>query len=91
MARFEEDPNWDGIEERTAGGRPRDLTAQQEREIKKILLRDVGRFVVSATYVKRKMPQLREVPDKTIQRTFSRLGYAYLERRRKQAIGHWRA
>jgi len=87
LRRFEDDPEWDGTEERTAGGRPRELTSQQESKIKKILLRDVGRHVVSATHVKRILVELRRVPDRTIQRTFNRLGYAYLYRRGKQAIG----
>jgi len=87
FARFAEEPDWDGVEDRTAGGRPRDLTATQETQIKKILLRDVGKHVVSASYVKRKLPDIRNVADRTLQRTFYRLGYAYLYRRGKQAIG----
>ena len=62
LKKFEEDPQWDGCEERTEGGRPRDLTQQQEKKIHDILLKDVGRKVVSATSVKRSLPQLRDVP-----------------------------
>ena len=58
LARFEEDPDWDGCEDRTAGGRPRLLTPEQEARIKNILLKDVGRYVVSATYVKRILKDL---------------------------------
>ena len=61
LKKFEEDPEWDGCEKRTAGGRPRDLTQQQEEEILDILLRDVGKKVVSATSVKRSLPHLRRV------------------------------
>ena len=86
LARFEEDPDWDGCEDRTAGGRPRLLTPEQEARIKNILLKDVGRYVVSATYVKRILKDLRTVPERTIQRTFHRLGYAYLYRRGKSAV-----
>ena len=32
LKKFEEDPQWDGCEERTEGGRPRDLTQQQEKK-----------------------------------------------------------
>ena len=70
LERFKEDPEWDGLEERTAGGRPRHLTSEQEAKIQKILLRDVGKHVVSATYVKRLLKEIRHIPDKTIQRTF---------------------
>jgi len=87
LKKFREDTDWDGLDSHVAGGRPRDLTQQQEKNIRKILLRDVGKHVVSATYVKRCLPELRQVPDRTIQRTFRRLGYAYLYRRGKAAIG----
>ena len=59
----------------------------QEQQIQKILLEDVGKFVVSASYIKRKIISIRHIPDRTIQRTFARLGYAYLYRRAKAAIG----
>ena len=85
LAHFAEDPEWDG-ENSSAGGRPRLLTAAQEKEIKKILERDVGKFVVTARYVKRKLVDLRSVRDQTITKTFDRLGYAYRDRRRKPAI-----
>ena len=42
LTHFAEDPEWDG-ENNSAGGRPRLLTAAQEKEIKKILERDVGK------------------------------------------------
>ena len=87
LDRFEQEPEWDGCEHRTAGGRPRDVTVKQLESIRKILVREVGKTRVSATYVKRVLPELRRVPDRTIQRSFQRLGYAYLRRRGKQAIG----
>ena len=85
LAHFAEDSEWDG-ENSSAGGRPRLLTAEQEQEVKKILVRDVGKFVVTARYVKKKLTKLRSVRDHTIVRTFSRLGYSYRDRRRKPAI-----
>ena len=87
LDRFKDQPDWDGLEEREAGGRPRDLSPRQEAQILKILLHDVGKLVVSATHVKRSLPETRLIPDRTIQRTFTRLGYAYLHRRAKAAIG----
>ena len=39
---------WDGVEVRTAGGRPCGVTPQQAKKIPAILLRDVGKRVVSA-------------------------------------------
>ena len=87
LQRFDDDPDWDGVEDRTAGGRPRGLTAKQEKKSQKILLRDVGKHVVSATHVKRNFKEIRRVSDKTLQRTFHRLGYDYLYRRGKAAIG----
>ena len=47
LDRFKKDPEWDGCEKRTAGGRPRDVTEEQLAEIHKILLRDVGKHLVS--------------------------------------------
>ena len=87
LERFRADPEWDGLEERTAGGRPQDLTSKQTAKIKQILLNDVGKHVVSATHVKRNLTELRHIPDRTIQRTFQRLGYSYLHRRGKASIG----
>ena len=69
LSRFADDPEWDGCEDRTAGGRPRVLTAQQEARIKDILRKDVGRYVVSAARVNRFLKDLCGVPGRTIQRT----------------------
>ena len=49
LDRFEQEPDWGGCEERTAGGRPRDVTPKQLENIRKILVREVGRTVVSAS------------------------------------------
>ena len=87
LQRFSEDPDWDGVEHREAGGRPRLLTLKQEAKILQVLLRDVGRQVVSASHVKRNLPELRRVSDRLVQRTFHRMGYAYRYRRRKAAVG----
>ena len=86
LTRFAQDPEWDGCEERTAGGRPRVITPEQEAQIRGILLKDVGKYVVSASHVKRALKELRKLPDRTIQRTFHRLGYAYLYRRGKSSV-----
>jgi hypothetical protein len=85
VGRFTADPDWDG-EDSSAGGRPRLLTTQQEKSIMKILERDVGKFVVTARYVKKKLPELRSIRDQVIQQTFGRQGYAYRDRRGKAAI-----
>ncbi len=86
LQQFEADPQWSGVEDRTAGGRPQDGTTVQAAKIKKILLRDVGKFVVSATHVKRNLTELRRVPDRTIQRTFHSLGYSYFYRRARRQL-----
>ena len=87
VSRFEQNPDWDGEEHHEAGGRPRHLRPKQEQKIKKILLEDVGKHVVCASYVKRRLPELRKFSNKTITRTFDRLGYGYRYRRSKAAIG----
>ncbi len=61
LQRFDEDPDWDGVEDRTAGGRPGGLTAKQEKQIQKILLSSVGKHVVSATHVKRNFKEVRVI------------------------------
>ena len=48
LDRYRQEPEWDGVEVRTAGGRPCDVTPQQAKKILAILLRDVGKRVVSA-------------------------------------------
>ena len=85
LERFSKDPEWDG-ENSAAGGRKRLITPQQEKRILKILDRDVGKFVVTARYVKKKLPELRKLRDQVVQQTFRHLGYAYRDRRRKAAI-----
>ena len=85
LEHFSKDPDWDGGDS-VAGGRKRLLTPQQEKSILKILERDVGKFIVTARYVKKKLPELRKVRDQVVQQTFGRLGYAYRDRRRKAAI-----
>ena len=82
---FAADPDWDGGDS-SAGGRPRLLTPQQEKSILEILQRDVWKFVVTARYLKKKLPELRKFRGQVVQQTFGRLGYAYRDRRRKAAI-----
>ena len=41
---------------------------------------------VTARYVKKKLPILRQVRNHTVWRTFERLGYSYKARRRKAAV-----
>jgi len=83
--KFQQTPDWEGTDS-AAGGRPRALSLKQEQAVLKILIDDVGKFVVSARYVKKKLPELRSFHNRTITRTFTRLGYAYRDRRRKAAI-----
>ena len=83
--KFQQTPDWEGTDS-AAGGRPRALSLKQEQAVLKILIVDVGKFVVSARYVKKKLPELRSFHNRTITRTFTRLGYAYRDRRRKAAI-----
>ena len=53
LQRLKEAPEGNGREDRIAGGRPRDVAAKQLKSIRRSLLRDVGKHVGSATYVKR--------------------------------------
>ena len=53
LQRLKEAPEGNGREDRIAGGRPRDVAAKQLKSIRRSLLRDVGKHVESATYVKR--------------------------------------
>ena len=85
LAHFTADPDWDGADS-SAGGRARLLTPQQEKSRMKILERDVGKFIVTARSVKKKLPELRTIRDQVVQQTFARLGYAYRDRRGKAAI-----
>ena len=73
IAHYEEDPEWDG-EDSCAGGRPRTISLKHERSIRRLLERDVGKFVVTARYVKSKLPSRRKVRDQVVVKTFGRLG-----------------
>ena len=85
LAHFKEDPEWDGRDS-CSGGRPRVFTPKQEKLIQRLLERDVGKFIVTARYVKKKLPSLRKVRDEVFHEAFARAGYAYRDRRRKAAI-----
>ena len=86
ISHFEEDPEWDG-ENSSAGGRPPLITPEQKKQIQRILMKDVGKFVVTAGYIKKNLPALRHVRNQVVHQTCERLGYAYRDRRRKAAIG----
>ena len=85
LAHFRNDSAWGGSDS-SAGGNPPLTSPKQEKQILRILERDVGKFVVTARHVKKKLPALRGMRDQVLQRTFGRLGYAYRDRRRKAAI-----
>ena len=60
VAHARADPSWDG-KDSSAGGRPRQLSSEQEQQVLGLVRRDVGVAVVTVRYLKKRLPFLRRI------------------------------
>ncbi len=85
LAKKKADPKWRG-EDSSAGGRPRALTTAQSKELVDLVFAERGQAKVTVRYCRKRLPFLREVSRKTVERELHSAGLAWLRRRRKTSV-----
>jgi len=79
------DPEYDGTNS-SAGGRPRELTKQEQDKLKKLIVDEVGLARVTIQYCKKRLTFLRRLSKEGVRLALHRLGLAWRLRRSKSAI-----
>ena len=74
--------NWRG-KRKEGSGRPGLLTDDQKDDILDLVIEERGKAVVTARFIRQRMPALRKVSRQTIYRALHEAGLAYLRRRKK--------
>ena len=85
LAKARADPTWEGLDS-SAGGRPRELCADEVQGLKDLIHAEVGLARVTIPYCRKRLPFLRRVSAETVRRTLKRLGLAWRLRRSKAAV-----
>ena len=85
LAKARADPTWEGLDS-SAGGRPRELCADEVQGLKDLIHAEVGLARVTIPYCRKRLPYLRRVSAETVRRTLRRLGLAWRLRRNKAAV-----
>ena len=80
-----DDPDYDGSNS-SAGGRPRELTKQEEGQLKKLIVDEVGLARVTIQYCKKRLIFLRRLSKEGVRLALHHLGLAWRLRRSKSAI-----
>ena len=70
------DPDYDG-QDSSAGGRPRELTTQEEARLKKLINDEVGLARVTIPYCKKRLKFLRRLSKEGVRLALHRLGLAW--------------
>ena len=79
------DPENDG-ENSSAGGRPRELTKQEDAKLQKLIVDEVGLARVTIPYCKKRLKFLRRLSKEGVRLALHHLGLAWRFRRSKSAI-----
>ena len=79
------DPSWRGVRG-GVGGRPALLTPEQRKELVDLVFAERGKAVVTVKYCRQKLPFLREVSKKTVERALHEAGYRWMARRVKTSV-----
>ena len=79
-----EDSEYDG-ENSSAGGRPRELTKQEEDKLQKLIVDEVGLARVTIPYCKKRLKFLRRLSKEGVRLALHHLGLAWRLRRSKSA------
>ena len=74
------------LEETSAGGRPKKLTAADRKALLDLVFRERGRAKVTISYCRKMIPRLRRVHPSTISRNLHEAGLQWLTRRRKSWV-----
>ena len=75
-------PEWRG-EDSSAGGRPSDVSAKEQKELTRLVFTERGKAIVTVSFCRKKLPYLKKVTRFVVQRALHRAGLAWLNRRRK--------
>jgi len=83
-------PDWRG-ENSSAGGRPRELTTSEVKQLTDLVFEERAKAVVTVKYCRKRLLFLRRVSRKTVERALHQAGLAWLRRREKRAVPkEWR-
>jgi len=85
LAHAREDSDWVG-EDSSAGGRPREVSVKEMKQIKKLIHDKVGIAKLNIPYLRKRLPFLRKLSKECVRKTLKRMGYAWRLRRGKAAI-----
>ena len=85
IAHFKKDPKWRG-QDSVAGGRPRELTQKEQKQLVDFVFAKRGKAVVTVPYCKKRLSYLRRVTNETVRLALHRAGLAWLLRRMKRAV-----
>lgn len=80
-----QDPEYEG-EDSSGGGRPRELTKQEEGKLKQLIFAEVALARVTIQYCKKRLQFLRRLSKEGVRLALHRLGLAWRLRRSKSAI-----
>jgi len=80
-----QDSEYEG-EDSSGGGRPRELTKQEEAKLKQLIFAEVGLARVTIQYCKKRLLFLRRLSKEGVRLALHRLGLAWRLRRCKSAI-----
>ena len=86
IAKAAAEPDWRGARVGGSGGRPRDMTAVEEKEIAKLVRKHRGSAKVTISFCKKKQKSLRRYSRHVLSRSLHRAGLAWLRRRRKSWV-----
>ena len=85
LAKARDGPDWRGTDT-TAGGRPRELSADEEKQLVDLVFAERGHAKVTTSYRKRRLPFLRRMSKQATCNALHRAGFAWLRRRKKTVV-----
>ena len=86
LAHARNDPDWEG-EDSSAGGRPANLNAEEQQQLRDLIDAEVGLAKMTIPYMKKRLLFLRRVSKECVRQTLKRMGLVWRLRRSKAAIG----
>ena len=81
IAKITADPLFRG-ERKEGSGAPRKTTAKTDNKIIKVTLENRGKEIVSANFLRKHIPELKDLSDQTVYDRLAEAGLAYLRRRK---------
>ena len=85
IAKKKKQPEWRG-EDSVAGGRPHELSAEEQKNLVSLVFRERGSARVTIAYCKKRLPFLRRVANNTVSDALLAAGLKWLARRMKWTV-----